>query len=177
LKRDYIEFQDRSVPLAFLITFRCFGTWLHGDERGSVDRRYYNGVGTPKIKPDSEMVERKRSMLKGPAILLGPAERSVVENAVREVCRVRGYSLHAVNVRTNHAHVVASSSNSPERLMNTFKAYSTRALREARLADMEAKVWSRHGSTRYLWTEDHIALAVDYVVNGQGDELPKFDMR
>ena len=37
--RDYIEFQDRSTPLAYLITIRSYGTWLHGDERGSMDRR------------------------------------------------------------------------------------------------------------------------------------------
>ena len=175
MKRDYIEFQDTSVPLAFLITFRCYGTWLHGDERGSVDRRYYNGFGTPKIKPDAKMVDRKRGMLNHPTVLLGPSERAVVEKAIREVCSVRGYPLHAANVRTNHAHIVAGSLKSPERLMNTFKAYSTRALREAGLAAAESKIWSRHGSTRYLWTEEHIATAVDYVVNGQGDELPKFD--
>src|SRR2546426_7242807 len=34
MKRDYIDFQDRSSPIGYLITFRCYGTWLHGDERG-----------------------------------------------------------------------------------------------------------------------------------------------
>ena len=33
MKRDYIDFQDRSSPVGFLITFRCYGTWLHGFER------------------------------------------------------------------------------------------------------------------------------------------------
>ena len=27
-----------SDPLAYFITFTCYGNWLHGDERGSVDR-------------------------------------------------------------------------------------------------------------------------------------------
>jgi trehalose/maltose transport system substrate-binding protein len=49
MNRDYREFQDRSVALAYLITFRCYGTWLHGDIRGSVDRRYFNRFGTEKI--------------------------------------------------------------------------------------------------------------------------------
>ena len=35
-----------SVPLAYLITFRTYGTWLHGDARGSVDREH-NVFGTP----------------------------------------------------------------------------------------------------------------------------------
>jgi hypothetical protein len=29
---------DTDIPLAYLITFRCYGTWLHGDKRGSIDR-------------------------------------------------------------------------------------------------------------------------------------------
>ena len=27
-----------KIPLAYFITFRCYGTWLHGDSRSSVDR-------------------------------------------------------------------------------------------------------------------------------------------
>ncbi len=175
MKRDYIEFQDRSVAKAYLITFRCYGTWLHGDERGSVDRRYYNRVGTPKIAPSDDMVERKSSLLKHDAFILGHQERSVVEAAIREVCRVRGYGLFGIHVRTNHAHTVVSNSATPERIMDSFKAYSTKALRAAGLLGVAQKAWSRHGSTRYLWTEEHIAQAVEYVVNGQGGELPRFE--
>lgn len=29
---------DTDIPLGYLITFRCYGTWLHGDERGATDR-------------------------------------------------------------------------------------------------------------------------------------------
>jgi REP element-mobilizing transposase RayT len=175
MKRDYIEFQDRSVVLAYFISFRCYGTWLHGDERGSVDRRHFNTFGAPKIKPDSDRQSTKRRLMKGQSFLLSERERKIVEQAIREVCRVRGYILHALNVRTNHVHLVVSNTGSPERMMDAFKAYSTRALRKAGLIVAESKPWSRHGSTRYLWTEDHIATAVDYVVNGQGDELPSFD--
>lgn len=39
----------------------------------------------------------------------------------------------------------------------------------------EAKIWARHRSTLYLWTERHIETAVDYVMNRQGEDLPKFD--
>ena len=33
------DFDENEFPLAYLITFRCYGTWVHGDERGSMDRR------------------------------------------------------------------------------------------------------------------------------------------
>ena len=39
---------DTEIPLALLITFRCYGTWLHGDLRGSVDRDH-NVYGTQRI--------------------------------------------------------------------------------------------------------------------------------
>jgi hypothetical protein len=48
MKRDYIDFQDRSQQLGYLITIRSYGTWLHGDARGSMDRRNYNKFGGPK---------------------------------------------------------------------------------------------------------------------------------
>ncbi|MFM9903417.1 MAG: hypothetical protein ACKVQJ_02470 [Pyrinomonadaceae bacterium] len=175
MKRDYIDFQDRSVAVGYLITFRCYGTWLHGDERGSVDRRFYNRFGSAKIAPNSEMVARKATQLKQEPFVLGSRERTVVKRAVEDVCRVRGYGLFAINVRTNHAHVVASNSAKPERMMDGLKAYATKALRAEGLIANDFKPWSRHGSTRYLWTDEHIAQAVEYVVNGQGDELPMFD--
>jgi len=175
MKRDYIEFQERSIAKAYLITFRCYGTWLHGDERGSVDRRYYNQIDRPKIAPDETKVESKAHLMKSPTFLLTTEARRVVQMAIEEVCQVRGYGLYGLNIRTNHVHSVVSNAGEPERIMNSFKAYATKALRLKGLLDPDAKAWSRHGSTRYLWTEDHILTAVDYVVNGQGDELPSFE--
>jgi len=40
MKKDYIDFNDRNAPIGYLITFRCYGTWLHGDEGASVDRHH-----------------------------------------------------------------------------------------------------------------------------------------
>lgn len=107
--------------------------------------------------------------------MLGPRHRRIVEKAIRAVCRARGYTLIAINVRTNHVHLVVSNSGQPERMMDSFKAYATRALRAEGLIAPSFRPWSRHGSTKYLWTDDHIVEAVDYVVNGQGAELPTFD--
>src|SRR5687767_4505235 len=33
-----LMWNDTDVPLGYLITFRCYGTWLQGDTRGSIDR-------------------------------------------------------------------------------------------------------------------------------------------
>ncbi len=169
-KPDYVDFQGRTKPLAYLITFRCYGTWLHGDERGSIDRRNYNRYGTPDMPANPKVLNDENAELKHRALLLSNAQRQVVELAIREVCDYRDYVLHAVNVRTNHVHSVVSAPCNPEHVMDSFKSYATRKLREAGLLDRNIKPWARHGSTAYLWTEDDVRRAIDYVLNGQGEE-------
>jgi REP element-mobilizing transposase RayT len=100
--------------------------------------------------------------------------RAVVEKAVLGVCELRKYLLYATNVRTNHVHSVVYGSAKPESIMNAFKANATRELRQAGLVGDGQKVWSRGGSTRYLWRQSHLDRAVDYVLYGQGDDLPNF---
>jgi REP element-mobilizing transposase RayT len=167
---DYIDFQHRTQPLAFLITFRCYGTWLHGEERGSIDRRNYHRYGTPYMPASRKLLADEKRDLQNPAVMLNRDQRGVVELAIREVCEHRAYVLHALNVRTNHVHSVVSASCKPEHVMDSFKAYATRKLREASLLGQAVKPWARHGSTPYLWTEEEVQRAIDYVTNGQGDE-------
>ena len=169
-KRDYVDFQDRDQPLAYLITFRGYGTWLHGEERGSIDRRRYNRYGTPDMPPNKRILADEQAALKSPPFILDRVRRAVVVSAIREVCEHRRYALHAVNVRTNHVHSVVSGNAKPEHIMSTFKAYATRKLREAGLIEQVTKPWGRHGSNPYIWTEEELERAIDYVINGQGDE-------
>jgi REP element-mobilizing transposase RayT len=118
----------------------------------------------PKVRNDEE------GELKRPILVLARAQRDVVEKAIREVCDHRGYVLHALNVRTNHAHSVVTASCKPEHVMEGFKAYATRKLRATGLLGRDVKPWSRHGSTPYLWTEEEVERAIEYVVKGQGDK-------
>ncbi len=175
MKRDYIDFQDRSQPLGYLITIRCYGTWLHGDERGSMNRRSFNKLGEPMIPANSNLEGSDRRSLANPPIHLNAEMRYHVEQAMREVCGVWELRLAALHVRTEHAHIAVGTNRPPEKIMTAFKSYATRRLRAHGLVGPEDKVWSRHGSTRYLWTEDHMATAADYVIGGQGGELPRFE--
>ncbi|MGH9823000.1 MAG: transposase [Blastocatellia bacterium] len=95
--------------------------------------------------------------------------------AIRETCRIRGWPLLALNVRTNHVHLVVSAVSRPEPMLSAFKANATRKMRESKCWSHTHSPWSDGGSKRYLWTDRHIEVAVDYVVNGQGKSLPRFD--
>lgn len=154
--------------LAYFITFRTYGTWLHGDDRGSMDR-HHNAWDQPNLPPDPERRNIAASRLETTPITLTSAERNTLDDAVRSHCLHQGWQLWAVNVRTEHVHVVVSSSETPERVMNSLKSYATRALREVDPQGRTTPVWSRHGSTRYLWTDDDLASACVYVMEGQTD--------
>jgi hypothetical protein len=57
---DYVDFQRRTQPLAFPIMFRCYGSWLHGDERGSVDRQKFHRYGTPAMPANKSWLKMNR---------------------------------------------------------------------------------------------------------------------
>jgi REP element-mobilizing transposase RayT len=168
------EWDDSSFPLAYLITIRTFGTWLHGDDRGSMDRHGKNIYGTPRIPRNAKLhFQMSREQTTAPFLLDGP-QRGCVEAAIRSMCQTRGYTLSAINVRTNHAHAVISASVKPEVIINALKANATRELRQNGLVGADTPVWSRGGSRRYLWKPHHVDAAIEYVLHGQGPDLPKF---
>jgi REP element-mobilizing transposase RayT len=105
----------------------------------------------------------------GESFLQDKKSRRIVDSSIREVCISRGYSLYAINVRTNHVHVVISAQTKPEKVINTIKSYATRKLRAAGSVGEYEKVWSRGGSRKYLWKNQDVERAMDYVLYGQGD--------
>jgi len=170
MKRDYIDFQDRSSPVGYLITFRCYGTWLHGDERGSVDR-LHRGYGTPALPASAVRRQRDRGLLKQQPVRLNSHQRPVVESAIRETCAIRHWQLWTVNVRTNHVHAVVTANKKPDAVMSALKANATRAMREATVWTSELSPWEFRGSKKYLWDEEQLRNAIAYVESGQGEPL------
>ena len=159
-----------AAPAAHFITFTTHGTRLHGDDRGSVDRDH-NTFGEPVLLGDPDRARSAAARKEGSAVTLDADARAAVQEAILGVCAHRGWTPHALHVRTTHVHVVVSAGAEPEKVMNDFKSYATRALREAGLAKEDAKIWTRHGSTRYLWYDRSVPAAIEYVVNGQGEAM------
>ena len=168
---DY-EYDYNDFPLAYLITLRTYGTWLHGDEKLSVDRHGFNVYGMPRRSANPKLKEFMTQELKHKPFFLDENQRKTVESANIEVCEHRNYKLHAINVRSNHVHAVVSAQIKPKLIIDAFKSYATRHLRKNFLVDMETKVWARGKSHRYLWKPRHVALAIEYVLYGQGDIIP-----
>ncbi len=51
--------------------------------------------------------------------------------------------------------------------MNQLKAWATKALRAAGKQAADARTWTKHGSTGYLWNATQINNAVAYTMEAQ----------
>ena len=160
----------------YFITFRTYGTWLHGDERGSIDRDH-NQVGEPLLGADENLESYRRRLLRTPPVVLNEECRARVETTLREVAAHRGWTIHALYVLSNHVHVVVETDEVPEKakaekVLSDFKAWATRRLRESGFLTDAVSVWEHHGSTRYLKSEEALSSACHYVLNCQEDCEP-----
>ncbi|HEX3102510.1 MAG TPA: transposase [Pyrinomonadaceae bacterium] len=165
----YEVWEKNVFPLVYLITFRTFGTWLHGDERTAVKRDGWNIYGTQRIQPNERLEKWMLDEMKQDPFVLTGSMRTIVETSVIELCQRRSYGLGAVNVRTNHVHAVVSAAQKPERISDALKSNATKFLRDAGLIGRETRVWSRGRSRRYLWKPRHVQAATEYTLYGQGD--------
>lgn len=155
----------------YLLTFRTYGTWLHGDPRGSVDRTN-SDFGEAYLRQDDGLLRRRANAMKHAPVLLDTSlRRTVVHEAIRSTCAHRGWNLMALNVRTNHVHAVVTANTAKERVLADLKAWATRSLRAAGVAPHDTPVWSHHGSTRALLTEAAVEAAIQYVLFEQGPDL------
>ncbi len=154
-------------PPAYLLTWTCYGTWLHGDERWSINKGHKDFHG-PSIAPHEGMERAARARMKGDIVLLTPGMRRIAGDAIREHARHKGWTDHAVHVRNNHGHaVIAAPGRKPDPVLVQVKAWATRALRDEGLVAAGARVWTEGGSTRWLWDEKGLREAIEYVMERQ----------
>ncbi len=165
---------DTDTPLAYFISIRTYGTWLHGDKRGSIDR-FHNGYRSPYIPQNAKWHRYNQQQLTTWPLILGAKQRKSIEVVIRETCEIRKWALLAFNVRTNHVHTVVTANRNVALVRTAFKANATRQLRQDGLWPHEFSPWARKGSKRKLSNEQSVARAIDYVLYGQGEDLLDFD--
>jgi REP element-mobilizing transposase RayT len=166
-------------PLAYFLTWVTYGTWLPGDERGWVEYQYGWKL------PDPSRQREAAARMTEDACRLDDEQREVVERQIGETCRIRGWELHTVNCRSNHAHVVVAANQSPKIVRNQLKAWCTRRLKQLEVARLTRSVseartsqetsptavrenwWAERGSQRFINDEVSLEAAIQYVRDGQ----------
>lgn len=154
-----------SDIIAYHIVWTTYGTWLPGDVRGWVKKGEWV-VQAPD--PARERHTRER-MVEEP-VFLTDEQRAIVERTIGDHCRIRGWTLHAVNARRNHVHVVVLADRGALEVRDQLKAWCSRRLSDAAgLTEPVAKKAGRKhwftegGDIENIDTEEYLANAVGYV--------------
>jgi REP element-mobilizing transposase RayT len=108
------------------------------------------------------------------AIVMDSSQRVVVEQTIRDHCRIRNWTLHAVNVRTNHVHVVVTADRRSAEVMKQLKAWCSRRLSGAaglKIAiggsDGRRRWFTEGGDQEVIGDDEYFHNAVQYVLEGQ----------
>ncbi|QDS88046.1 Transposase IS200 like protein [Rosistilla ulvae] len=152
---------NTEEPLAYFVTWTCYGTWLPGDERG------WHQWGKGGARPPCEPLQKfAKSQMKEPEFLLTVDNRQVVEATVEEHCKIRNWLLHEVSARSNHVHVIATASGyPPETVRDQLKAWCTRKLKAS--YPKREHFWTEGASCRYINHEADLESAIAYVREAQ----------
>ena len=151
-----------TSPLALFITWTVYGTFLPGDVRGW--RHRAKGAHTA-----SHRLEKwHRDRLNHDVVLLNSEMRVVAKSALLEACRIRQWTTWAVNVRSNHVHVVLTAPDyAPTVVRDQLKAKATRDLRQCFDIWKDRPVWSAKGDIEFMDTEKDIDDCAIYVLEAQ----------
>jgi DNA replication protein DnaC/REP element-mobilizing transposase RayT len=171
-QREALQMDTRDaqsgIPLAYFITVSTYGSRLPGDPSGWVERRR-NQYGAPRGVPCIKLQQRSRWALRSDTLVLSPAMRSCVERSIRDACRLAGWAVIAIEVRTNHFHVLVASGENAGQTLSRLKGCATRALRATSLVTHDQRVWSKQGSTKYVWTSRSVVRVKHYIEAMQDD--------
>jgi hypothetical protein len=109
-------------PLAYHITWGTYGTRLHGDQRGTVDRKR-NALETPLVGPDELRWERETARLKFPPVRLTRQQRKAIEELLPSICRRGQWTCLECAAGTDHVPLLVRSAIDPETIRRLAKRW------------------------------------------------------
>jgi len=151
-----------DIPLAFHITFGTYGTRLHGDPRGTVDRAH-NRPGDPVLGADPARWIRESAAMRFPPIELTLEQRLFVEATIPRVCLRGGWQYHVGAAASEHVHTMLSAAVDGVSVRKWLKRWLGEALSERWPLPAGQSWWAEGGSVRWVWTEDYYQTIYDYI--------------
>ena len=99
--------------------------------------------------------------------MLNPAQRNRVAAVCHDHAGIRGWKLHAINVRSNHVHVAVTADKGSHTVRDQFKANATRVLRQMPDAITNDKVWTRGGDCTVIDGDEGLRRVIEYIMEEQ----------
>ncbi|HZV07444.1 MAG TPA: transposase [Gemmataceae bacterium] len=162
----------------WFLTWRTYGTWLPGDERGFVDpvldeqgrRVIHNVPGTALDADNPRLRKYAQAIMKGPAVYLTHEQAAALLEQFQETARYRGWELVTAAILPNHVHLIVGVNEDPNpaSLLRDFKSYGSRRLNRRWPIPVSKTWWAESGSHRILKSEENRIQAMQYVLQQSG---------
>jgi len=149
-------------PLAYHITFGTYGARLHGDPRGTVDRRQ-NAHGQHIVECSEGRERLEAGQLRRPPVLLTTEQRASAQEALVDVCLRGGWELIQVACRSDHVHVLLSSDRDPKAIRRWLKRWLGEAMSARWPLPYGQSWWAKGGSTKWVWDEAYLRSVDEYL--------------
>ena len=148
----------------YFITFTYYGQRLQGDRRGSV-----NGKGR-RIAPNAILEAENRARQKEDTVALAPRERAFALDQILTICKECRYWIDAVNVRSNHTHLVVCSldGDALNVVASNIKGKLGAELRKSPHFCAQDKIWTRSFNGVELTSIGNWRSRVHYTLYRQG---------
>lgn len=149
--------------LAYHITWGTYGTRLHGDPRGTVDRQH-NQVDSPILAYDQHRWSVEKERLRFPPVRFTRDQMLFIESIVPDICQ-QGYWAHRASAAgSDHVHIIVSSQHEPQTIPRLLKRWLGQEFSRKYPLPEGATWWSECGSIRWISDESYFRNAVKYVV-------------
>jgi REP element-mobilizing transposase RayT len=153
-----------KFPHAYHITWGTYGTRLHGDPRGTVERRH-NIFGEPIIDHDADWQRIEASQLRFPPRVLTTIQCRYAEGLAEMICQKGGWTLVAFAAAPDHVHVVLQADADGKAIRKWFKRWLGEALSEQWPLKKDQTWWAECGSVKWIFSQDYLERATHYVKN------------
>src|SRR5262249_17814230 len=145
----------QNRPLAYHITFGTYGTRLHGDERGTIDRSM-NRPGDPIIGRDDDWNRIERERLNFPPREFTPEQRLAVEELIPLVCERGKWKLYACAAAPDHVHVVLIGVADGDAIRKWLKRWLGLMLAKRCPLQVGQTFWAECGSVKWVWNPRYL---------------------
>ncbi len=151
-------------PLAYHITFGTYGTRLHGDPRGTVDKTH-NKPGDPIVGQNDDWFQIESSSLNDQPVMLDHADRIRIECAIEDVCDKGNWHLHIAACQSNHVHVLLTSIDDGILTRRLLKRWLTELLEDTAEMNLKNPVrwWAKEGSVKWVWDQRYLENVYWYI--------------
>ena len=151
-----------SRPLGYFLSWGTYGTRLHGDPRGTVDRAN-NDREDPVLGPDEERWEYERGKMKFSPVILTREQCLFAESTIPANCERGVWKYHTCAAAPDHVHVILASEHEPKTIRRILKRRLGQAMSEKWHLDAGATWWAECGSIKWLIDSSYFSNAIGYV--------------